>query len=169
METTKKTLLSRPVLSQTQNNTTLWVGHSKVDTKERIAGQTFTCPGEGKVNNIQVYASSIQNPGDVSLTLHEFDAASKTWGPAIGQSNRNLQMDDVSKWIRFELEPIALQKDSTYGFRIQTEQAYIGIGEAASKAHTPFLFGCAWNSNPEHEKGRFFKYFSLAFKVELCA
>jgi hypothetical protein len=78
-------------------------------------------------------------------------------------------MEDVSKWVRFELEPVALQKDSTYGFRLQTNDAYIGIGEAASKAHTPFLFGCAWNSNTQHEKGRFFQYFSLAFKVELCA
>ncbi len=160
---------ARPVLSQTQNNTTLWIGHLHNDSADRLAGQTFSCPSEGMLNNIQVYSSAVTQPGDMLLTLHEFDAASKTWGPAISQSVLAIERNDTAKWLRFELAPVALQKNNSYGFRLQTEQGIIGIGEAVSHAHHPFHFGCAWNGAGVNEKGRYFNYFSLAFKVELCA
>ena len=159
----------RPVLSQTQNNSTLWIGHSKVDTNDHFGGQTFACPGEGILDNIQVYADSVQQPGDVMLTLHEFDPASNTWGPAISQSHLDLHKEDDSQWVRFELEPVALHGNNTYGFRLQTQDAFIGLGEAATKAEKPFTFGCSWNGDTNNETGRFFKYFSLAFKLEMCA
>jgi hypothetical protein len=56
-----------------------------------------------------------------------------------------------------------------YGFRLQSPDAMIGIGEAASHAKQPFMFGHEWNADSIHERGRFFTYFSLAFKVEMCA
>ena len=104
----------------------------------------------------------------MTLTLHEFDAVSRTWGPAISQSSLHIEKNDASKWIRFELEPVTLQKNKTYAFRLQANDSIIGIGEAASNALRPFSFGSEWNGNG-HEKGNYFSYFSLAFKVEMCA
>ena len=45
---------NRPVLTQTENNTTLWVGNLKHGNNDNVAGQTFTCPSEGILNNIQI-------------------------------------------------------------------------------------------------------------------
>jgi hypothetical protein len=169
METTKKSSQSRPVLTQTENNTTLWIGHIKSDTNDRIAGQTFTCPSEGMLNNIQVYSSTVQEPGEVKLTLHEFDPSNKQWGPILGSSSLILQRGDDARWIRFETEPLLLKEGATYGFRLQTNNAHIGLGEAAGYAKKPFLFGLAWNSDSNNQLGNFFRYFSMAFKVEVSA
>ncbi len=161
---------SRPVLTQTENNTTLWVGHLNHGNNEHVAGQTFTCPSEGILNNIQIYSSTVTRPGELLLTLHEFDAATKTWGPAIGQSTVPMQKEDISQWIRFQLEPVALKKNVAYGFRLQAPEAFVGIGESAHQSKHPFNFGMSWNNDTnQSEKGRYFNYFSLAFKVELCA
>src|SRR6185503_21124975 len=97
---------SRPVLTQTQNNTTLWVGHLQSDPHGRLAGQTFECPSEGLLNNIQVFSTAVSQEGEVILTLHEFDQASKTWGPAIANSKFAIEKRDEAHWISFELEPV---------------------------------------------------------------
>ena len=167
MQTSKHS--SHPILSQTENNTTLWIGHSSADPTEHFGGQIFKSPAEGLVNNIQVYSSAVYQPGEISLTLHEFDTASKTWGPSIGNASRFLQLGDNKQWIRFGLEPVALQKDVTYGFRLQTNNALIGLGEAATGNKKPFNFGYEWNGDSNNAKGHFFTYFSLAFKVEMIA
>ncbi len=167
MQTTNRN--SHPILSQTKNNTTLWVGHLKTDPNDHIAGQTFKCPSDGLVNNIQVYSSTVQQPGDVALSLHEFDPTSQTWGPAICNSSLFFEKGDDARWISFHLSPVELKKDLTYGFRLQTENALIGIGEAASHSQQPFTFGNEWQNDIGNEKGHFYSYFSLAFKVELCA
>ena len=158
----------RPVLSQTENNATLWIGHLPHDTNDHLAGQTFACPANGILNNIQVFSSAVTQPGDVLLTLHEFDPVQKTWGPAVGQSLRNIDKEDVSRWMRFDLDPVNLERDKHYGFRLQTEKGIIGIGEAVH-ARRPFAFGQAWSTDRGQSGERFFSYFSLAFKVELCA
>lgn len=160
---------SQPVVSQTENNTTLWIGHLQTDPHCHIAGQTFQCPTDGVVHNIQVYSSTVQNPGNLALTLHEFNADSKTWGPAIADASMYLQLGDDARWIRFGLAPINLKKDAYYGFRLHTENAFIGIGEAASHSKKPFTYGTEWKAESLDEKGEFYSYFSLAFKVELCA
>ena len=86
MESLKPNSRRRPVITQDQNNTTLWIGHLLNDPTDHFAGQTFTCPSEGTLDNIQVYSAAVQSPGDVELTLHEFDPAAKTWGNSIGHS-----------------------------------------------------------------------------------
>lgn len=173
METTKhsshRSSGARPVLTQAENNTTLWIGHLKSDPTDHFAGQTFTCPSDGLLNNIQVYSSAVNEPGEVSLTFHEFDPVAKNWGQSIGQSILSLQKGDDGRWIRFELEPVGLKKGATYGFRLQTSNAMVGLGEAAHNAKKPFLFGSAWNGNSNNQRGYFFNFFSLAFKVEMCA
>jgi hypothetical protein len=167
MKTTQQ--ISNPVLSQTEKNTTLWIGHLQTDTNDHLAGQTFLCPSEGLVNNIQVYSSSVQQPGDMALTLHEFDSASKTWGPVIGASSIFLQKGEDSRWVHFNLQPVSLKKDAMYGFRLESPNAMIGIGEAASHASHPFIFGNEWCADSRNKNGHYFTYFSLAFKVEMCA
>jgi hypothetical protein len=160
---------ARPVLTQTENNTTLWIGHLQTDPTDHFAGQTFKSPAAGSLDNIQVYASAIHNPGELTLTLHEFDPQTKAWGPAMGTSKLVVERGDTAKWIRFELNPVPVYKDATYGFRLQTKDAMIGIGEAATGTRQPFTFGHEWNGDSRNQQGHFFSYFSLAFKVEMCA
>lgn len=160
---------NNPILSQTENNTTLWIGHLQADPHDHIAGQTFKCPSDGVVNNIQVFSSTVQNPGEVALTLHEFDAETKTWGLPIADATIYMQKGDDARWIRFGLAPVHLIKDANYGFRLHTDNAFIGIGEAVSHSQKPFPFGKVWTGETMNEKGQFFSYFSMAFKVELCA
>jgi hypothetical protein len=165
----KSDLAARPVLTQAQNNTTLWIGHLKTDPTDHFAGQTFTCPADGQLNNIQLYSSAVQYAGEVTLTLHEFNPSSKQWGPAIGNSALTVNKDDHTTWIRFALPPVPLRKDVTYGFRVQTDEAMIGLGEAASGTKNPFTFGHEWSGDSRNQAGHYYSYFSLAFKVELCA
>ena len=169
MKTTKHDSLRRPLLTQIQNNTTLWIGHLQSDPTDHFAGQTFKCPSDGLLDNIQVYSSAVQQPGEMSLTLHEFDDKTKTWGPSIGNSSVGLQRGDDAKWIRFELQPLTLRKDAVYGFRLQTNNALIGIGEAATGTKHPFTFGHEWNGDSKNLHGHYYTYFSLTFKVELRA
>ena len=167
MQTTKHN--SHPVISQTKNNTTLWIGHLKTDTNDHFAGQTFKCPTDGLVNNIQVYSSSVHQAGDLGLTLHEFDSSTNTWGTAIGDATMHLQKGDDARWISFGLPPVSLKKDATYGFRLRSENAMIGLGEAATNSDQPFTFGHEWKADTKNEAGNYYSYFSLTFKVELCA
>lgn len=169
MKTAKPAGPTRPIISQTQNNTTLWIGHLISDPNDHFGGQTFKCPSEGTLDNIQVYSSAVQNPGEVTLTLHEFNPETKTWGPAIGNSILSMQRGDEARWIRFALPPVSLHRDKTYGFRIETHDALIALGEAASGTNQPFTFGHEWNADSKNKQGHFFTYFSLAFKVEMCA
>ncbi|HEY6505055.1 MAG TPA: hypothetical protein VIZ28_13850 [Chitinophagaceae bacterium] len=169
MQTLKNSSHPRPVLSQAQNNTTLWIGHLKTDPTDHFAGQTFNCPAEGQLDNIQLYSAAVQYGGQVVLTLHEFDNSSKKWGPSIGSSTLDVQKGDNAKWIRFGLPPVQLHKDITYGFRVHAKEAMVALGEAASGTKHPFTFGHEWNGDSRNEKGHYYSYFSLAFKVELCA
>jgi hypothetical protein len=159
----------RPVLTQVENNTTLWIGHLQTDPTDHFGGQTFTCPSDGQLDNIQLYAATVQYPGEIQLTLHQFDPSAKTWGPAIGESACQVQKTDYQKWIRFGLPPLQLNKAVTYGFRIHTPDAMIGLGEAARDTKHPFTFGHEWNANSANQKGYYYSYFSLAFKVEVRA
>lgn len=160
---------SHPVLSQTANNTTLWIGHLQADPTEHFAGQTFTCPTEGQLDNIQVFSAAVTKPGEVALTIHEFDPVAHSWGPSLGESRVQMDSADVSHWIRFDLEPVRLNKNQVYAFRLFCNDALIGLGEAAAEAKSPFPFGQSWNADTNNQKGNFFNYFSLAFKVEMCA
>lgn len=169
METFKTGSHLRPVLTQAENNTTLWIGHLQSDPTDHFGGQTFTCPAEGQLDNIQLYTAAVQYPGEIQLTLHEFDADSRTWGPAIGESSLSVGKADHQKWIRFSLPPAQLKKAATYGFRVYTTNALVGLGEAACDNQHPFTFGHEWNADSKNQRGHYYSYFSLAFKVEMRA
>ena len=168
MQTMKKNSHPHPVLSQAQSNTTLWIGHLQTDPTDHFAGQTFKCPDEGPLDNIQLYSSAVQHSGEVILTLHEFDTGTKTWGPPIGSSAMQVQQGDIAKWMRFALPPVHLRKDVTYGFRVQARNAMVALGEAAAGTKQPFTFGHEWSGDSRNERGFYYSYFSLAFKVEFC-
>jgi hypothetical protein len=159
---------SRPVLTQTQNNTTLWIGHLQTDPTDHFAGQTFICPANGELNNIQVFSAAVQHPGELVLTLHAFDPESKNWGPILASSTREIEKTDEEKWIRFSLPPMPLHKNEIYGFRLHANDAMIAIGEAARGTDNPFT-GEEWHADSKDRNGHYYHYFSLAFKVELCA
>jgi hypothetical protein len=169
METMKKSSHARPVLSQAQNNTTLWIGHLQSDPTDHFGGQTFTCPDDGQLDNIQLYSAAVQSEGEIVLTLHEFDAAAKQWGPSIGRSALEVTRTDNARWIQFELPPIQLRKNATYGFRVQANRAMVALGEAATGTKQPFTFGHEWSGDSNNANGHYFSYFSLAFKVEMVA
>ncbi|MFM2138778.1 MAG: hypothetical protein RJA57_1085 [Bacteroidota bacterium] len=163
------TATPRPVLAQTEYNSTLWIGHLQHNANDRSAGQTFHCPLEGTIDNIQVFSAAVTHPGEVELTLHEFDHASKSWGPAIGHSRRRMERDQTEQWVRFVLDPVPLQKDASYGFQLHSRNAIIGIGEAVSNARNPFPYGYSWNGHHRTEDEHFFRFFSMTFKLEMCA
>ena len=169
MENYKSGNHTRPVITQTQNNTTLWIGHLKNDPRDHFAGQTFTGPSSGTLDNIQVFSSAVHSPGDVELTLHEFDPVNKNWGPSIAQSARLVEKEDTAQWIRFDLPSVQLKGGSSYGFRLKTRNAMIGLGEAATGNKEPFTFGHEWKADSLDQQGHYYSYFSLAFKIELCA
>ena len=160
---------SRSVLTQAENNTTLWIGHLQTDPTDHFGGQTFICPDEGQLDNIQLFATAVQYPGDIQLSLHEFDHVHKTWGTSLATCTMSVQKEDDHQWIRFSFPILELKKSSAYGFRLKTSNALIGLGEAACDNQHPFTFGHEWNADSTDQKGHFYSYFSLAFKVEMRA
>ena len=170
METNQSKSSLKPVVQQVTNNTTSWIGHRHGETKNRVSGQTFTCPTEGKVDAIEVILTHITNDGPVDLTVHSFDPEKKTWGAELGTSTVEFKRNDTGKWVSFPLKGIQLQKGMTYGFRLKCESGLIGIGETAgSVAQLPFAGGQEWNATSDDKSGNFFTYLSLAFKVALRA
>ena len=167
METLQFSSGPQTILKQTENNTTLWIGHLQNDPTDHFAGQTFTCPAEGWLDNIQLYATAVPYPGETELSFHEFDKTSQSWGPAIGQSVLYIDKRDHNTWTRFILPALYLKKGTTYGFRVHSDNAMIGFGEAAHVNHFPFSFGYEWHGSSDNEKGNFYSYFSLMFKVEM--
>ncbi len=160
---------AKPLISQAERNTNLWIGHLQNDPQDHLAGQTFTCPTSGLINNIQVYTAAVHSPGSLELTLHEFDSDSRKWGAVICQSAIELERNDEKRWIRFELPAVPLQGGMSYGFQLSAPNAMVALGEAATGTHHPFTFGHEWNGNSPQHTGVFYSYFSLAFKVEMCA
>ncbi len=158
------------VVQQVTNNTTAWIGHRKADNKDIVAGQTFTCPSEGDLDAIEIFSTLVMSPGNVKMTMHAFDADTKIWGPVLSTSSVDFNRQDAEKWISFPQTGLHLQKGNTYGFRLQSNDSCVGIGEAAgSHLQPPFIGGQEWIANAENQPGKYFSYLSLAFKVGLRA
>ena len=167
METMNRTGRTLPVVTQVQNNTTLWIGHLQTDPTDHFGGQTFKCPVSGDLNNIQLYSSAVQYPGELTLSLHSFNPENKTWGQQLASASVNIQKTDEEKWIRFDLPPMPLHQDENYGFRIYANNTMLALGEAATGTTNPFD-GEEWHADSGDLAGHYYRYFSLAFKVEIC-
>lgn len=159
-----------PVIQQVNNNTTSWIGIRKGDSKEIICGQTFIATSEGDLEAIEVFPSIVTTPGKVLMTLHNFDPEKKSWGPALGTSSVAFDNTNTGKWISFKIPGMHLTNGKSYGFRLESPDSYIGMGEAAgSHQQPPYRNGQAWQFTNINQQGNSFSYFSLAFKVALRA
>ncbi len=170
MNTHSKFPLVKSVIEQVTNNTTSWIGHRDVDNRDVIGGQTFTAPSEVDLEAIEVFTSVVTTPGNVLMTLHSFDSQQESWGPVLGSADVDLTNTDTGKWKTFNISGLHLNKGKTYGFRLESSNSYIGMGEAAGCYKTPpFLNGQEWQFTNTDKKGLSFSYFSLAFKVDARA
>lgn len=169
MKTEQKNPQLKVVVQQVTNNTTAWMGN-RIANEEIVAGQTFTCPSEGDLGAIEIFSTLVIKPGHAQMTVHPFDPATKKWGPALHTSSVEIDKSDSQKWITFPQEGLHMQKGFSYGFRIQSKDMYIGIGEAAGCRLQPqFTGGQEWVSRPGDHPGMYYSYLSLAFKVEMRA
>ncbi len=169
MKTTTSGSHHYPSLEQLQRNTCLWIGHMNANHADHLAGQTFHCPEEGALKKIQVYSVAVSHPGKIILSLHNFDKQRKKWGEALSSCEIEVDEGDNENWMQFPLHSIQLHKGSTYGFRLTSPDTLVALGEAAWPNKYPFEFGEEWSINNLENKEHYFKYFSLAFKVELRA
>ena len=158
-----------PALKQLHKNTSLWVGHINDDQPDHAAGQTFQCPDNGDLDEIQVYSIIVTRPGHMILTLHEFDKQNKQWGRPISSSEIEVDVNDADHWIKFPVSTTYLNKDLTYGFQIKSPDTMVALGEAAWPSKTPFEYGEEWSINDVENEDHYYRYFSLAFKVALRA
>ncbi len=156
-------------VQQVANNATSWIGHRR-DNKDLISGQTFVAPKEGDLTAIEVFSAIITKPGKVIMTLHNFDTALKCWGPALNSASRELDNSETGKWLAFDMLGMHLDKGKAYGFRLESPDTLIGVGEAAGNlSKPPFSYGQEWQFTEEQTEGQSFSYFSLAFKVDMRA
>jgi hypothetical protein len=169
MNTNTKNPISSAVAEQTQNNTTGWIGHIPGDNKHIVRGQTFISNAEGDLEAIEVYSNMVKDPGKVVMTVHNFDPQQKSWGPALASSSVEFKKADAEKWMTFHIPGLHLHKGNSYGFRIETNESLIGIGEAVRSANQPPLTGQEWKFTGNNQKGDAYSYISLAFKVDVKA
>jgi hypothetical protein len=170
METNQSKAHLNAVVQQTTNNTTNWIGHLTGETKNRISGQTFICPTEGYLDCIEVFSSYVTNDGTVDLTIHLFNPETKTWGAVIGTSKAEFNKKNTGRWISFPLNGLQLKKGISYGFRLKSEAGLVGVGEAARNLNIlPYEGGQEWAATADDQRGSFYTYLSLAFKVEMRA
>lgn len=170
MNSHSQTSSSNAVVEQLTNNTTTWLGHRKGDHKEIVTGQTFIAPTEGDLDSIEVFSSIVANPGDVVMTLHLFDTLQQSWGPSLGSAHVAFNRTLNNKWVAFNIPGMHLTKGKSYGFRLESHDSYVGVGEAAGSAsQPPFTSGKEWKFTANSNIVDAFSYFSLAFRVGLKA
>jgi hypothetical protein len=135
-----------------------------------ISGQTFVAPKEGDLEAIEVFSAIVTKPGNVTMTLHNFDTDQKSWGPALGSSSVAIDSNEAGKWLAFAIPGMHLDKGKSYGFRLKSPDTFMGVGEAAGDlSMPPFSYGQEWQFTNEQSEGQSFSYFSLAFKIGMRA
>ncbi|HOZ77239.1 MAG TPA: hypothetical protein PLY34_04545 [Ferruginibacter sp.] len=169
MKTINKNTPISAVVQQVINNATSWIGHRR-DNDDVISGQTFIAPAEGDLAAIEIFSALVTKPGKVIMTLHNFDRDQKCWGPALKTTSINIKSNEAGRWLAFDMPGMHLDKGASYGFRIQSPDTLIGVGEAAGNlSKPPFSYGQEWQFTNEKSEGKCFSYFSLAFKVDMKA
>jgi hypothetical protein len=170
MNSIHKKPLTKAIVQQITKNTISWIGHHNKENKIIIGGQTFTLPSDEDLEAIEVFAILVTIPGKFSMTLHLVDSILKTWGPVLGSSSVDFTRDDNGKWKSFNISGLHLHKGKTYGFRLESGNSYIGVGETVGSFETPLLVkGQEWKFTNYEKEGQSFSYFSLAFKVDVRA
>jgi hypothetical protein len=155
----------KPILSQLQNNTSHWLGHFPSANEENMVGQTFEAPQSASLDSIRVYSDFVQRPGKVILTFHQFDHDLHQWGPVLGKAEVEAKKHHNAEWMDFQLPHLDLKKSSTYGFRLQSPDALLALGEVAWASKNKQLHGEEWCINNQEHIEHYYKYFSLVFSV----
>lgn len=154
------------VAEQMTNNSTGWIGEVPGNDEHLVKGQTFIANEEGDIQAIRVFPNMIAKDSNVYITLHQFDPNNESWGQVLSSANIELKHADAGKWVSFDIHGAHLQKGKSYGFRLDTKNSYIGIGEACSSSKQPvFKSGKEWQFTPGNPTGDSYTYLSLAFKV----
>ena len=152
------------------NNSTGWIGEVPGNDEHLVKGQTFIADEDGDLQAIKVFPNMVAKKSNVSMTLHNFDPHNQSWGQVLSSAHVELKGADEGKWISFNMHGTHLQKGRSYGFRLDTEDSYIGVGEACGSAKQPaFKTGKEWQFTPNNPEGDSYTYLSLAFKVEVAA
>jgi len=170
MKTERKNPLSNAAVQQVTNNTTSWIGHRTRENEDVVSGQTFVASAEGDLDAIEIFSSIVTKPGKVTMTFYNFDQQQKSWGPVLGSTSLDFNHNETGKWIAFNFPGFHLAKGQSYGFRLESPDTYVGLGEAAGTYKLPpFVSGQEWKFSKDNQSGNSFSYFSLAFKVDLRA
>lgn len=157
---------NQAALQQLTHNTISWLGQRKSDQKKIIAGQTFVANKDGQLEQIEVFSEIVTLPGSVRLSLYSFDVVTQQWGVALGSVEVAVNNSSSNQWISFAMPGLQLKKGNAYGFKIESKDTFIGLGEAAGSANQPpFISGKEWRFIAEENTADQFSYFSLAFKV----
>lgn len=169
MNTNQKNPLHK-VAEQIANNSTGWIGQVPGNTEHFVKGQTFVADEEGDLRNIKVFSNLIARNTNIMMTLYNYDPQSQSWGRELGSASVELKRTDADKWISFDIPGPHLNKGQSYGFRLESQDSYIGVGEACGSFKQPaFKAGKEWQFTKGNPGGDSFSYFSLAFKVEVAA
>jgi hypothetical protein len=170
MKTEFKTIPKKAVIEQIVNNTTTWIGHRSSDNEDVVSGQTFLATSEGELNEIEVFSTIVTKPGKVTMTLFDFDLNHNSWGKSLGSASVDINASKSGKWLAFSMPHLHLNKGKSYGFRLESADSYIGVGEAAcSSASQSFNSGQEWQFTKKEKAGHCYSYFSLAYKVAISA
>ncbi len=154
------------IVEQITNNSTGWIGHHPNEDNDISRGQTFVASKDADVNSIEIYSNIVTQPGNVMMTIHSFDPQKDSWGPALETSSVDIKKTDTGKWIAFQIPTLHMDKGKSYGFLLESQDTYIGIGEAAGSAENPpFISGQEWQFTDKNQTRHSYSYFSLAFKV----
>ena len=157
-------------VQQLTNNATSWLGHRKADNQEISMGQTFVATTGGNLETIEVFSSIVANPGQVVMTVHSFDPQNESWGPSLGSATEIFNEQCNEKWVTFNMPGLQLVKGNSYGFKLESHDSYIGVGDAVGSAkNPPFASGKQFKFYNNNIKADAFSYFSLAFKIRLRA
>ena len=157
-------------VQQLTNNATCWLGHRQADHKEISMGQTFVATTGGNLETIEVFSSIVANPGQVVMTVHSFDPQNENWGPSLSSATVIFNEQCNEKWVTFNMPGLQLVKGNSYGFKLESHDSYIGVGDAVGSAkHPPFASGKQFKFYSNNIKADTYSYFSLAFKIELRA
>lgn len=156
---------ARPVISQLQNNSSEWFGHFYSNDDDAMLGQIFQMPETTRVNSISVYSDHVQHAGKVIFSLHQFDHEKHQWGPVLCKTELLVKKHNSAEWLEFDLPGVTLEKNKDYGFRLESSDALVSVGEVAWASRNKVMHGEEWCAHSNERSERYYNYFSLVFSV----
>ncbi|MFZ4059356.1 MAG: hypothetical protein ACOYKE_14530, partial [Ferruginibacter sp.] len=124
----------------------------------------------GDLEAIEIFSELVADPGKVVMKLFAFNSEKHTWGPELCNSSVEFNKNLNGQWVSFKMPKMHIHKGDTYGFKIESHNSFVGMGEAVGSAsEPPFQTGQEWKFSDLDHVGHSYSYFSLAFKVDVRA